>query len=238
MGAPILVGAGIGALGSAITGGNPLKGALLGGVGGGLTGGATSLLNGGSFLEGAGLNSLGFGSGVTGATSGTSSALVGGTSPASFLTPTEQLGEGLGGMQTAFTPSGSSSIIGSTGEIAPNLNLINTEALKVAAPQTLANETSIFAPAASGGLTPMSTSEYEMLAKAAQTDPSLWDKLKPYVTPSNMIGAANVAAQYQPKPYQMTSSGGGAMKQASFQRPQGNLLDIQLIPTVQRPRFF
>ena len=39
MGAPVLVGAGLGALMSSAQGGNPLQGALLGGIGGGLTGG-------------------------------------------------------------------------------------------------------------------------------------------------------------------------------------------------------
>jgi len=39
MGAPVLVGAGLGALMSSFQGGNPLQGAVLGGLGGGLTGG-------------------------------------------------------------------------------------------------------------------------------------------------------------------------------------------------------
>jgi hypothetical protein len=39
MGAPVLVGAGLGALMSSAQGGNPLQGAVLGGLGGGLTGG-------------------------------------------------------------------------------------------------------------------------------------------------------------------------------------------------------
>ena len=46
MGAPVLIGAGLGALGSAVTGQSPIKGALLGGAGGGLMGGASSLLGG------------------------------------------------------------------------------------------------------------------------------------------------------------------------------------------------
>jgi len=50
MGAPVMIGAGLGALGSAITGGNPIKGAVLGGAGGGLFGGSSSLLGGGSLL--------------------------------------------------------------------------------------------------------------------------------------------------------------------------------------------
>ena len=45
MGAPVLIGAGIGALGSTLMGGSPFKGALLGGVGGGLGG---ALMGGGA----------------------------------------------------------------------------------------------------------------------------------------------------------------------------------------------
>lgn len=53
MGAPVLIGAGVGALGSALTGNNPLKGALLGGSLGSGYGGIKSLLEGGSFMQGA-----------------------------------------------------------------------------------------------------------------------------------------------------------------------------------------
>jgi len=56
MGAPVLIGAGIGAATSLATGGNPLQGALLGGIGGGTFGGSGAL--GSGFTEG-GLFSLG-----------------------------------------------------------------------------------------------------------------------------------------------------------------------------------
>lgn len=50
---PTLIGAGIGAVGAAVTGRNPLKGALLGGSLGTGYGGVKSLIEGGSFLQGA-----------------------------------------------------------------------------------------------------------------------------------------------------------------------------------------
>jgi hypothetical protein len=53
MGAPVLIGAGVGALGSAITGRSPFQGALLGGSLGAGYGGVSSLLKGGGFMEGA-----------------------------------------------------------------------------------------------------------------------------------------------------------------------------------------
>ena len=74
MGAPVLIGAGIGAATSLATGGNPLQGALLGGIGGGTFGGSGAL--GSGFTEG-GLFSLG--SGLTGAgTVATSTPTLGG----------------------------------------------------------------------------------------------------------------------------------------------------------------
>ncbi len=65
---PILIGAGIGALGSAVQGKSPLTGALLGGATGGLFGGSESLLGGkiaGAFGQGA---TSGVANGITAAT--------------------------------------------------------------------------------------------------------------------------------------------------------------------------
>jgi hypothetical protein len=74
MGAPVLIGAGIGAATSLATGGDPLQGALLGGIGGGTFGGSGAL--GSGFTEG-GLFSLG--SGLSGAgTVATSTPTLGG----------------------------------------------------------------------------------------------------------------------------------------------------------------
>lgn len=53
MGMPTLIGAGVGALGSALTGNNPFKGALLGGSLGTGYGGIKSLIDGGTFMSGA-----------------------------------------------------------------------------------------------------------------------------------------------------------------------------------------
>ena len=52
MGLPVLIGAGVGGLTSALRGKNILKGAALGGALGGVGGGIDGLLKGGSFLEG------------------------------------------------------------------------------------------------------------------------------------------------------------------------------------------
>jgi len=58
MGLPVLIGAGVGVLTSALRGKNILKGAALGGALGGVGSGVSSLMNGGTFLEGVGLNGL------------------------------------------------------------------------------------------------------------------------------------------------------------------------------------
>jgi hypothetical protein len=47
---PVLIGAGLGAAGSAIQGKNPLQGALMGGATGGVFGGASNLMNTGALL--------------------------------------------------------------------------------------------------------------------------------------------------------------------------------------------
>lgn len=53
MGQAVLIGAGVGAVGSALMGKDPLKGAAIGGTLGAGYGGATSAMKGGSFMQGA-----------------------------------------------------------------------------------------------------------------------------------------------------------------------------------------
>ena len=141
MGQAALIGAGIGGLTSALRGKNILKGAALGGALGGVGSGVGSLMNGGSFLQGAGLNGLtgaagdtlsqGAGGllGATGA-AGTGASLaptivtdglvgsslgetVGG---ANFMMPTQQL-SGEIGMANAFDP-----LTGEVIKTAPNVD--------------------------------------------------------------------------------------------------------------------
>jgi hypothetical protein len=101
MGMPLLVGAGLGAGTNLLRGkgvGGILKGAALGGALGGIGGGLNGLANGGSFLEGAGLNGL---SGAT-ANAGIGEAVIPGSiessgmvfNPAtgSYLAPESYLG--------------------------------------------------------------------------------------------------------------------------------------------------
>lgn len=107
--APLLYGAGLGALGGLLTGNDPLKGALLGGALGGVGGGVGSVLKGGSFAQGAGLSGLGSatagtaGKVATDLTSGQvlSSAVPNTTGVNAFLEVPNAVSAGMSSMPTA-----------------------------------------------------------------------------------------------------------------------------------------
>jgi hypothetical protein len=121
-------------------------------------------------------------------------------------------------MRTAITPSGAASITGATGEIAPNMGLINSEALKQAEFQTLANEASIFNPVGAGGLGRISDAEYQALAQST-SDPSIFDRLSKYATINNLAGASMVANQFKPTPFSQAPQG----RITQGQIPQGGI---------------
>jgi hypothetical protein len=218
MGQAILVGAGIGALTSALKGENLLKGAALGGALGGVGGGASSLLKGGSFLEGAGL------SGISGATAGaTPSLAVAGTPVSQFMKPT--LGEiGMANSFNTALPMATStvpeSLIQNGIQIAPNMGAINSLGTQLTPEisQTLANEASIFNPVGAGGLGRISDAEYQALAQST-SDPSIFDKLSKYATINNLAGASMVANQFKPTPISQAPQG----RVTQGQIPQGGL---------------
>ena len=105
MGLPVLIGAGVGGLTSALRGKNILKGAALGGALGGVGSGVGSLMNGGSFLQGAGLD------GISGAAGDAVSQGAGGL----LSTPVENLAPTLIESVTPLAPSAVSGSIGSDG---------------------------------------------------------------------------------------------------------------------------
>jgi len=94
MGAPVLMGAGIGAITALATGNNVFKGAALGGLGGGAFGGSTGF--GSGFTEG-GLFDLGSGALTNAATGGATNATAFGSAaaPSSALDVTAPATEGL-----------------------------------------------------------------------------------------------------------------------------------------------
>jgi len=113
MGLPVLIGAGVGGLTSALRGKNILKGAALGGALGGVGGGIDGLLKGGSFLEGAGLGGLSGAAGEAGLSQGAQGLLgaTGSAGTSASLIPT---------IAESATPLASSAVVG-TIEASPEL---------------------------------------------------------------------------------------------------------------------
>ena len=102
---PVLIGAGIGALGSAVQGKSPLTGALLGGATGGLFGGSESLLGGkiaGAFGQGA-VGGTGVKLGVDAA--GTAIVPSVGINTLSSQIPTTAIGANLGAIGSGALPA-------------------------------------------------------------------------------------------------------------------------------------
>lgn len=116
MGMPTLIGAGVGAVGSAITGQSPLKGALLGGATGGLFGGSDSLL--GSKV--ANMFSSGVSPGVSLTTDAAGTAIAPGMGVNNLFSqvPTTGIGTNLGAIGSTPIPATTT-----TGAFADGINL-------------------------------------------------------------------------------------------------------------------
>jgi hypothetical protein len=176
MGLPVLIGAGVGGLTSALRGKNILKGAALGGALGGVGSGVGSLMNGGSFLEGVGLNGL---SGAAGDTlSQGAGGLLGATGAAgtsASLVPT---------IAQSATPAISGSI-GSDGLVQVGDTFYN--------PEYFANMSSS---------SPIYTGNGSLLDKFSMGAQSLGSdlsaKLPNAMSIDNLKGAQMVASQFQP----------------------------------------
>lgn len=116
MGMPTLIGAGVGAVGSAITGQSPLRGALLGGATGGLFGGSDSLL--GSKV--ANMFSSGVSPGVSLGTDAAGTAIAPGMGINNLFSsvPTTGIGTNLGAIGSTPIPATTT-----TGAFADGINL-------------------------------------------------------------------------------------------------------------------
>jgi hypothetical protein len=249
---PMLIGAGTGALGGLLTGKDPLKGALIGGVTGGLLGpmsgaigaggvgaGAASASSAGATgLVGAGNSALssGIGSGLGGGLGGGAGSYVAGGNPAAYLAQQPaSLAEGLGGMQTAITPNGAATI-GSGEFLAPNMGLVNTEALKVATPQAFVGGNSMLTDPALGGINPLSSDDYAKIASMPAESSSsffgdIYDKVSPYVDIRD-IGSTALKSQLQSQPRQQISPQSGRVTEG--RAPQGNDV-MALLQSIKMP---
>lgn len=176
--APILIGAGVGALGGAITGRNPFETALLGaalGTGAGALGigGATAAGGAGAGLAtgaGSAAGGTGIALGDIAASSALPSALSGST-----LASGVGAGTGIGGA----AGTGIQLASGGGGLMAFN---------PVSAAQGAAGISNLGQYATGAGTDIMAAS------------PTLYDKLKPYATIDNLAGADAIAKRFQPKP--------------------------------------
>ena len=198
MGLPVLIGAGVGGLTSALRGKNILKGAALGGALGGVGSGVGSLMNGGSFLQGAGLD------GLTGAVADAGSQGAGG-----LLGATGAAGTGASLAPTiaqSATPAISGSI-GSDGLIQVGDTFYN--------PEYFANM----------GGSPIYTGAGSMLDKLSMGAQSVGSDLSSRMPSSfgidNLQGAAQIASMYQPQPMQTAPAGRIEVGQA----PTGAIYD-------------
>lgn len=116
MGMPTLIGAGVGAVGSAITGQNPLRGALLGGATGGLFGGQDSLL--GSKVANMFSSGVSPGVSLTTDAAGTAIAPGMGINTLTSSVPTTSIGTNLGPIGSTPIPATTT-----TGAFADGINL-------------------------------------------------------------------------------------------------------------------
>jgi hypothetical protein len=157
------------------------------------------------------------------ATGGTSGAVggsaVAGTSPMEYMKAySPEIGGAnlYGAAQPSTYIGGVGENAGGFGEIGANMNAVTKISPEL---NSMAVTPKIFDQAAIGGLGHISDSEYQTLAQAAQSDPALWDKIKPYATINNMAGAAQIASQFKPTPPSPAPSGRVSQGQA----PQGGI---------------
>lgn len=166
------IGAGVGALKGAVTGGDPLKEALIGGALGGLTGGAGQAL------------------GLGGAAAGTGSAVAGTAGKAAVDLGTKAAFEASMGLpSTAFLESGGS-LATALGGTTKAMGLVPTASGTLINPEYYSNI--LGNQVYTGG-------EGVLSNAISQFTPSMAD-LKQYATVDNLIGAGNVMNKFQPKP--------------------------------------
>lgn len=181
MGAPVLIGAGVGALGSAIMGKNPLQGAAIGGTLGAGYGGATSALKGGSFMEGA-------------------FPFMGETTKAASL---GNIAQGGGATMPAFAPE-----IGMANTFNMATNAVTNPANLSGVVSNYSP--AIMSAAGQGGLNAAATS-VPMMQQLGYTVDEIKNMLPEMTTQNvgNVIGGANIARQYMQRPPLPQAPSGG-----------------------------
>ena len=209
--APLLWGAGLGALGGLITGKDPLKGALVGGATGGLLGGLPAGAWAGGAAEAA---KTGLATGAGSAAAGTGVAL--GDIAASSALPTALQGSGI----ATGIGSGAGAGIGGAG-----INLS----------QGAGNLAYGFNPVAQGaGMG--SIDNLAQYSTGAGTDmmannPSMFDKISPYLDVRDLGGAADLMQKFQPQQRQVQPQSGNVTR---GQAPEGSDV-MSLLKSIKQP---
>ena len=215
--APLLMGAGIGALGGLLTGQDPLKAAAIGGATGGLFGNipAGSWMGGGAEVAKSAPSSM-----------GVSLAPVSKDAAMSFSLAPETISSGAG-INLTGTPVGvnvpySGFSGGATGELGANLGFTpyRNVGMDVAAPMAGKGSIDNLAQYSTG-------SGADIMAK----QPTMWDEISPYMNVRDLTGAGLVAAQYQQRPQLPTAPAGGIQR---GQAPQGT--DVMALLAGVKPR--
>ena len=209
--APLLWGAGLGALSSLAMGKDPLKGALVGGATGGLLGGLPAGAWAGGAAEAA---KTGLATGAGSAAAGTGVTL--GSVASSSALPTALQGSSL----ATGIGSGVSSGIGGTG---------------VNFAQGASDMAYGFNPIAQGAgmgsidnLAQYSTGTgYDLMS----SQPTMFDQISPYLNVRDLSGAAQVASQFQPRQQQMQAPSGQVTR---GQAPQGTDV-MALLQSIKQP---
>jgi hypothetical protein len=234
---PMLVGAGVGALGGLLTGQDPLKAAAVGGATAGLFQGlpAGSWMGGGAEVAKTGA--------TTGATLGTG-GYAAGANPAAFLAPT---GQEIG-MANAFNMATNAPInvaasavptsgsimgeIGGANLVGAGLPTNVTTMQDLAAQQMYGANNAMLGNPLMGGINPLSEAQYAQIASTpASSASSLFDDLKPYANIQNLTGAAMVADRFNQRPQMPTAPSGGISR---GQAPQGT--DVMALLASIKPR--
>jgi hypothetical protein len=223
--APLLWGAGLGALGSLVMGKDPLKGALVGGATGGLLGSIPAL-----------------GAGGVGASTGASVASAAPTAMGVQLAPAATIGleapisyslapeiatgagvnltQGASNLATINAPYAGFSG-GITNELGANMAFNPVNGLGMPSSSSVLGKGSI------DNLAQYSTGTgYDLMAK----QPTMFDQISPYLNVKDVSGAAQIASQFQPEPLPTPQSGNVTRGQA----PQGNDV-MSLLKSIRQP---
>jgi hypothetical protein len=255
--APMLIGAGIGALGGLLTGRDPLKAAAVGGATGGLFGNLPAGAWGGGAAEVAKSGAPNIAAGATPVTLGSSSTLpTGADIGASFYNVSNPVTSYLPTDMAANYATNYAATTGAVPTVAQSFNpytglyddaLTGVESFNpytgvyddvLTGAESYVDKGLIgstnFNPVANIGATSQQTPFFagnEVIKDVGIPEESLFDQLKPYANVQNLAGASMIANQFNQRPQMPTAPSGGVSR---GQAPQGT--DVMALLASVKPR--